>query len=78
MDMNEASRHMQNIMSRLNQQREFDKLVSRTVEISSKSMPEDSAEETLGESDMDTTVLDMYRMLEKLPSNSSKNREVGV
>ena len=77
MDTNEASRHTQSIMSRVNQQRELDKLVSRTVEIASKRAPEDSAEETLGESDMDTTVLDMDRISEKLPSNFGRNLEVG-
>ena len=58
MDTDEANRHTQSILSRVSQQPQFDELTSRTVEISSNRVPEDSAEETLEEFDMDATVLD--------------------
>ena len=61
MDTNEANRHTQSILSRVNQQQESDKLTSRTVEITSNKTPENSDDETLGESDMDTTVLGTNR-----------------
>ena len=68
MDTDEANRHTQNILSRVSQQQEPDKLTSRTVEITSNKTPENSDEETLGESDMDTTILGINR-----PSGSPIN-----
>ena len=70
MDTDEESRHTQSILSRVNKPRELDKLTSRTVEILSSRTPENSAEETLEESDMDTTVLDIERLPEKFLSIS--------
>ena len=65
MDTDEANRHRQSILSRVSQQPQLNELTSRTVEISSSRAPEDSAEETLEESDMDTTVLDNDRSSER-------------
>ena len=67
----------QSILSRVNQQQEFDKVTSRTVEIPSNRTPENSAEETLEESDMDTIVLDIDRLPEKFLSISGWNQELG-
>ena len=58
MDTDEAGKHTRNILARVNRQQEADELTSRLVEISSSKPPEHSAEDTLDESDMDTTVLD--------------------
>ena len=58
MDTDEASRHTQNILDRVNKQQELDELTSRMVEISSNKPHGNSTEETLEDSDMETTVLD--------------------
>ena len=58
MDTDEARKHTQNILARVNRQQEVDELTSRLVKISSSKPPEISTEDTLEESDMDTTVLD--------------------
>ena len=57
MDTDEASRHTQNIIARVNKQQELDELTSRTVEISSNKPQGNSTEETLEDSDMETTIL---------------------
>ena len=58
MDTDEASRHTQNILGRVNKQQELDELTSRTVEKSSNKSYGNSTEETLEDSNMETTVLD--------------------
>ena len=58
MDTNEAGKHSQNILARVNKQQEVDELSSRLVEISLSKPQENSPEDTLEDSDMDTTVLD--------------------
>ena len=58
MDTDEAGKHTQNILARINRQQEVDELTSRLVEISSSKPPKNSTEDTLEDSDMDTTVLD--------------------
>ena len=58
MDTDEAGKHTQNILARVTRQQEVDELTSRLVEISSSKPPENSTEDTLEDSDMDTTVLD--------------------
>ena len=65
MDTDEASRHTQNILDRVNKQQELDDLTSRTVEISSNKPHGNSTEETLDNSDMETTVLDNSEQLER-------------
>ena len=64
MDTDEASRHTQNILDRVNKQQEVDELTSRMVEISSNK-PENSTEETLEDSHMETIVLDNGGQLER-------------
>ena len=76
-DNDEASRHKQSILSTVNQQQEFDQLTSRTAEIPSNKTPEESADETLGESDMDMTVLDIDRLSDRFLSISGKNQVLG-
>ena len=76
MDTDEASRHTQSILSRVTQQQELDKLTSRTVEIPSNKTPENSTEEILEESDMDTTVLDINRWPERVLNISRQNQEL--
>ena len=58
MDTDEAGKHTQNILARVNRQQETDELILRLVEISLSKPPEHSREDTLEDSDMDTTVLD--------------------
>ena len=58
MDTDEAGKHTQNILARVNKQQEVDELTSRLVEISSSKPQENSTEDTLEDSDMDTTILD--------------------
>ena len=65
MDTDEASRHTQNILDRVNKQQEVDELTSRMVEISSNKPPENSTEETLEDSHMETIVLDNGGQLER-------------
>ena len=48
MDTDEASRHTQNIIARVNKQQELDELTSRMVEISSNKSQENSTEEAMG------------------------------
>ena len=64
-DTDEANRHMQSILSRVSQQPQLDELTPRMVEITSIRPPEDSAEEPLEGSDMDTTVVDKEGSLVK-------------
>ena len=47
------------------------------MEISSNKMPENSGEETLEESDMDTTILDIKRHPERSLNIFGQNRELG-
>ena len=65
MDTDEAGKHTQNILARVNRQQEVDELTSRLVEISSGKPPENSTEDTLEDSDMDTTVLDNPKRSER-------------
>ena len=65
MDTDKAGKHTQNILARVNGQPEVDELTSRLVEISSSKPPENSTEDTLEDSDMDTTVLDNINTSER-------------
>ena len=67
MDTDEAGKHTQNILARVNKQQEVDKLATRFVEISSSKEPEHSTEETLEDSDLDTTILDNIKTSKRLP-----------
>ena len=58
MDTDEAVKHTQNILARVNRQQEEDKLTARLVEIPSTKGPEHSTEDTQEDSDLDTTVLE--------------------
>ena len=58
MDTDEAGKHTQNILARVTRQQEVEELNSRLVEISSSKPSENPTEDTLEDSDMDTTVLD--------------------
>ena len=61
-DTDEAGKHTQNILARINRQQEDDKLATRLVEISSTKEPDHSTEDTLEDSDLDTTVLDNLKI----------------
>ena len=61
----EAGKHNQNILARVNRQQEVNELTSRLVEIFSSKLPENSTEDTLEDSDMNTTVLDNINTLKK-------------
>ena len=67
MDTDEADKHTQNILARVNKQQEVDKLATRLVEISSSKEPEHSTEDTLEDSDLDTTILDNIKTSKRLP-----------
>ena len=56
MDTDEAGKHTQNILARVNRQQEVDELTSRLVEISLSKATENSTKDTLEDSDLDTTV----------------------
>ena len=58
MDTDEAGRHTQSILNRINRQQERDEVTSRLVEISSSKLAEGSSENTLEDSDMETTILE--------------------
>ena len=73
MDTDEASRHTQNILSTVTQPQEVKQVTSRTVEILSNKIPEESADETLGELDMDMTILDMDRLPDRFLGVSGQN-----
>ena len=65
MDTDKAGKHIQNILARVNRQQEVDELTSRLVEISSSKPPENSTEDTLKDSDIDTTVLNNINILKR-------------
>ena len=67
MDTDEAGKHTQNILARVNKQQEVNKLATRLVEISLSKEPEHSTEDTLEDSDLDTTVLDNIKTSKRLP-----------
>ena len=77
MDTDEASRHTQNILTRINQQQETDQLTSRMVEISLNKTSESSADETLVKSDLDMTILDVDRLPERFLSKTGQNPAIG-
>ena len=58
MDTDEAGRHTQSILNRVNRQQEMDEVTPRLVEISSSKPAENSSEHTLKDSDMETTILE--------------------
>ena len=61
-----AGKHTQNILTRVNKQQEVDELTSRIVEISLSQPPANSPEDTLEDSDIETTVLDYKGVLLEL------------
>ena len=76
MDTDEAGKHTQNILARVNRQQEADELTSRLVEISSSKPPEHSTEDTLEDSDMDTTVLENVNTLKRFPGVHGKDEKL--
>ena len=78
MDTDEASKHTQNILERVNKERKEEKLVTRLVELSSIREPEPSTEGTQGDSDLDTTVLKRPKLLgEKFSDCTMTEKGVG-
>ena len=67
MDTDEAGKHTQNILARVNRQQEVDELTTRLVEISSSKEPEHSTEDSLEDSDLDTTFLDNLKTSKRFP-----------
>ena len=61
MDTDEAGKHTQNILARVNRQQEDEKLVTQLVELFSVKEPELSTQGTQEDSDLDTTVLENPR-----------------
>ena len=74
MDTDEASRHTQNILTKINQQQGADQLTPRLVEILLSKTSENSVDETLVESDMDMTILDVDRLPERFLSRTGKSQ----
>ena len=62
MDTDEAGKHTQNILARVNRQQEDDELATKLVEISSTKEPEHSTEDTQEDLDLDSTVLDNLKI----------------
>ena len=77
MDTDKAGKHTQSILARVNKQEEVDKLATRLVEISSSKEPEHSTEDTLEDSDLDTTVLDNLKISRRLPDDHMLNKGLG-
>ena len=77
MDTDEAGKHTQSILARVNKQQEVDTLATRLVEISSSKEPEHSTEDTLEDSDLDTTVLDHLKISRRLPDDRMLNIGLG-
>ena len=77
MDTDEAGKHTQSILARVNKQQEVDKLATRLVEISSSKEPEHSTEDTLEDSDLDTTVLDNLKISRRLSGDLMSNEGLG-
>ena len=68
MDTDEAGKHTQNILARVTRQQEVEELNSRLVEISLSKPSENPTEDTMEDSDMDTTVLDIINTLKRFTS----------
>ena len=66
MDTDEVGKHTQNILDQVNRQQEVDELTSRLVEISSGKLTANSPEDTLEDSDMETTILDNINVPKRL------------
>ena len=77
MDTDEAGKHTQNILARVNRQPEVDNLATRLVEISSNKEPEHSTEDTLENSDLDTTVLDNLKIPRELSGDLMSKEMLG-
>ena len=77
MDTDEAGKHTQNILARVNRQPEVDNLATRLVEISSNTEPEHSTEDTLEDSDLDTTILDKLKIPRKLSGDLMSKEGLG-
>ena len=73
MDTDEAGKHTQNILARVTRQQEVEELKSRLVEISSSKPSENSTEDTIEDSDMDTTVLDIINTSKRFTSVLRQN-----
>ena len=58
MDTDEAGRHTQSILNRVNRQQDMDEVTPRLVQISSSKPAENSSENTLENSDMESTILE--------------------
>ena len=66
MDTDKAGKHTQNILDQVNRQQEVGEVTSRLVEISSGKPAENSPEDTLEDSDMETTILDNVNVPKRL------------
>ena len=77
MDTDEAGKHTQNILARVNRQPEVDKLATRLMEISSNKEPEHSTEDTLEDSDLDTTILDNLKISRRLSGDLMPKERLG-
>ena len=64
-DTDEAGKHTQNILARVTRQQEVEELNSRLVEISLSKPSENPTEDTMEDSDMDTTILDVINTLKR-------------
>ena len=77
MDTDEAGKHTQNILARVNKQQEDEKLVTRLVELSSIKEPELSTDGTQGDSDLDATVLENLKASGKKFSDNALRLKKG-
>ena len=77
MDTDEAGKHTQNILARVNRQQEDDELATRLVEISSTKELEHSTEDTQEDSDLDTTVSDNLKMSRRFSGDLMSKEGLG-
>ena len=68
MDTDEGGKHTQNILARVTRQQEVEELNLRLVEISSSKASENPTEDTMEDSDMDTTILDVMNTSKRFTS----------
>ena len=77
MDTDEAGKHTQNILIRVNRQQEDDKLATRLVEISSTKESEHCTEDTQEDSDLDTTILENLKIPGRFSDDLMVREELG-
>ena len=74
MDTDEAGRHTQSILSKIRQ--EMDEVTPRLVEISSSKPAENSSENTLEDTDMETTILETVSASKGLPGILTQEKKL--